>query len=237
MSKLSDYSKFDHLDTDGEEDDDQNQPPQRHQLSASTPIPHHAHEVTGPLFVYERDPTTQRWQCRASPSDNNNNNDHREVVYEWEQSMQEVIVHVPLPPIVSTKSKASQIVCTLHPTYIKVGLQGFSQLYFHEHNATLAHSIEVSESTWTIEVSENDTARVVFIVYLQKANPGIVWDRLFRLPSQCGAVLNPLQLETLKQELMLERWQQEHAGFDFRGATFNGSVPDPRTYMGGVSYR
>ena len=35
---------------------------------------------------------------------------------------------------------------------------------------------------------------------------------------------------------MLERFQEEHPGFDFSNAEFNGSIPNPRTFMGGVSY-
>ena len=38
----------------------------------------------------------------------------------------------------------------------------------------------------------------------------------------------------MQKELMLERFQEENPGFDFRGAQFNGSVPDPRSFMGGI---
>lgn len=40
----------------------------------------------------------------------------------------------------------------------------------------------------------------------------------------------------VQKQLMLERFQQENPGFDFSNADFNGSVPDARTFMGGVSY-
>ena len=35
---------------------------------------------------------------------------------------------------------------------------------------------------------------------------------------------------------MIERFQEEHPGFDFRSAEFNGQVPDLRAFMGGVKY-
>ena len=35
---------------------------------------------------------------------------------------------------------------------------------------------------------------------------------------------------------MLERFGEENPGFDFRGAEFNGNVPDARNFMGGVKY-
>lgn len=42
--------------------------------------------------------------------------------------------------------------------------------------------------------------------------------------------------EATKRQMMLERFQEENPGFDFSGAEFNGSAPDPRTFMGGVKY-
>ena len=42
--------------------------------------------------------------------------------------------------------------------------------------------------------------------------------------------------EEVKKNMMLERFQQENPGFDFRSAEFNGQVPDPRAFMGGVKY-
>lgn len=42
--------------------------------------------------------------------------------------------------------------------------------------------------------------------------------------------------EEVKKQLMLERFQEENPGFDFSNAEFNGSVPDPQTFMGGVKY-
>lgn len=36
------------------------------------------------------------------------------------------------------------------------------------------------------------------------------------------------------RQMLLERFQGEHPGFDFSGAEVTGEVPDPRTFMGGV---
>jgi len=38
----------------------------------------------------------------------------------------------------------------------------------------------------------------------------------------------------LQKKLLLERFQEEHGGFDFSDAQINGNVPDPRTFMGGI---
>ena len=77
------------------------------------------------------------------------------------------------------------------------------------------------------------------VIYLQKANKGVVWEGTLQGNASIAsgtAKLNPIQLQQVQQELLLERWQEENPGMDFRDAQFNGSTPDPRTYMGGVKY-
>jgi hypothetical protein len=37
----------------------------------------------------------------------------------------------------------------------------------------------------------------------------------------------------VQKRILLERFQEENPGFDFSGAEVNGTVPDPRTFMGG----
>jgi hypothetical protein len=46
--------------------------------------------------------------------------------------------------------------------------------------------------------------------------------------------LNVMEKEELQKKLLLERFQEEHGGFDFSDAQINGNVPDPRTFMGGI---
>jgi hypothetical protein len=48
--------------------------------------------------------------------------------------------------------------------------------------------------------------------------------------------VDPFTKQEMQQSLMLERCQEENPGFNFRDATFNEEVPDPRTFMGGVGY-
>jgi hypothetical protein len=49
--------------------------------------------------------------------------------------------------------------------------------------------------------------------------------------------LDPLTAQEVQKKVMLERFQEEHPGFDFSGAEFNGMAPDPREFMGGVKYK
>jgi hypothetical protein len=46
--------------------------------------------------------------------------------------------------------------------------------------------------------------------------------------------MNNIQKEEIKKKLLLERFQEEHSGFDFSDAEVNGNVPDPRDFMGGI---
>jgi hypothetical protein len=48
--------------------------------------------------------------------------------------------------------------------------------------------------------------------------------------------LDPMTHQEVQKKVMLERFQEEHPGFDFSGAEFNGMAPDPREFMGGVKY-
>ena len=48
------------------------------------------------------------------------------------------------------------------------------------------------------------------------------------------AVVDAFTKQEIQKDLMLERFQEENPGFDFRDADFSGSVPDPRTFMGGA---
>jgi hypothetical protein len=51
------------------------------------------------------------------------------------------------------------------------------------------------------------------------------------------APLDPLAAQADQSRILLERFGEEHPGFDFSGATVNGTVPDPRTFMDGVKYK
>ena len=67
---------------------------------------------------------------------------------------------------------------------------------------------------------------------LVKGSKGVSWDSLLQ-----GHTKNdPFTQSEVQKSLMLERFQAENPGFDFSGASFNGQVPDPKSFMGGVGY-
>lgn len=144
-----------------------------------------------------------------------------QAIYEWEQTLNDVTLYITKPPSVPTKN----IDCHIQPNHLRLGQRSAQQFFLDE---DLCETVDVHESTWTCE--DNHT----IVIYLQKVAKGKVWRAALkgRFPVQ----LNEMQVQQTQQQLLLERWQEEHPGMDFRGAKFNGSAPDPRTYMGGVRY-
>ena len=72
-------------------------------------------------------------------------------------------------------------------------------------------------------------------VILAKVFKGETWESAL-LGKDKKEIVDPYTKSMIQKEMMLERFQEENPGFDFRDAEFNGSIPDPRTYMGGVKY-
>ncbi|TMW55879.1 hypothetical protein Poli38472_008527 [Pythium oligandrum] len=140
------------------------------------------------------------------------------VIYEWEQSMEEVNVFITPPPGLT----ASHIQCDITANHVTLGVRG-SQDKFLNHD--LASSVVVTESYWMLDGGELN-------INLQKMKKGLMWPSVFVGHGE----LDPLEQEKTKQQMMLERFQEENPGFDFSQAEFNGAAPDPRTFMGGVKY-
>jgi hypothetical protein len=158
-------------------------------------------------------------------------------VYEWEQSLQEVILYVPAPDFLLQEPK--RIVCSITSNHLQLGQRG-QQISEYQHQKSyfidkdMWQTVNVKESTWCIEENQ------YIVIYLQKANKGIVWEAALKgldteLKTPC-AMLNATQLQDVQQQLMLERFQEENPGMDFSDAKFNGSAPDPRTFLGGVQH-
>ena len=84
--------------------------------------------------------------------------------------------------------------------------------------------MKLSDSTWTIEDDE-------LHIILTKVFQGELWPCVFKGHQK----LNAVDEKEVKEKLMLERFTQEHPGFDFSDAKFNGNVPDVRSFMGGIN--
>jgi hypothetical protein len=69
-------------------------------------------------------------------------------------------------------------------------------------------------------------------INLQKVKKGETWNSALAGHES----LDPFTKGEVQKKMMLERFQEENPGFDFSGAEFSGSAPDPRKFMGGVKY-
>ena len=124
----------------------------------------------------------------------------------------EVNLFIPDVPV-GVRSKDLKI--TLEPGRVAVQLHDHTYL---DHQ--LAHAVKASESTWTYDAEEREIH-----ILLEKAEEATVWSCVFVGHKQTGADVED------RKRLMLERFQAEHPGFDFRGAEFTGNVPDPKTFL------
>jgi CS domain len=199
MSKLCDYSKFDHLE-DSDEDHDAEF---RTHVTGTT-----SRSARG---YQEKDPKTGRYVYYY---------DNREI-YQWDQSLDTITLYLDPPP----NCQAKDLDIVIATNHIKVRLRGADSCYIDE---PLFSCIDTSESCWFLD-SQDNTLQLV----LYKQRRGETWECVLQ---GRDTTMNPLLQRELQQQLLLERFQEENPGMDFRSATFNGSIPDPRTFMGGIGY-
>lgn len=261
MSKLTDYSKFDHLTEEDSDDDTVNENDEIVTTASTASTAAAAPSPTSPV--------------QQKVNKNNNNNDankggairrdetsgryrfeyNGQTVYEFEQSLDDVTIYVLPPPYVT---KGRQINCIISANHFKLGLVGHGgggdgnndqqqqqqQCQWFLNEDTYG-TVDVDESTWTLEDCDDDNRRKVIIVTMTKANRGTVWEAALKGNPNSGATsttttsntMDPVSKEQVKKDLMLQRFQEENPGFDFSGADFNGSIPDARDFMGGVKYQ
>ena len=165
-------------------------------------------------------------------------------VYEWEQSLEEVTIYIDAPMQqgqLPKQNTASYIVVNISPNQLQVGLKGGDRYFIDEKTYD---KVKVKESSWYLDDG-------VITIVLSKCFRGQTWEGVL-----CGHIakvdegggvkstgrdgiqesIDPFTKQEMQRTMMLERFQEENPGFDFRDATFNGEVPDPRTFMGGVGY-
>lgn len=137
-------------------------------------------------------------------------------IYEWEQSLDEVLVYIKPPPGI----RAAQIDCKIETSRFVLGLKGNPPFLDHK----LPAACVAKDSFWNLDDGN-------IIITLTKAKKGETWPCAF----VGQGTLDPLAETEVQKSMLLERFQQEHPGFDFSGAQVNGIVPDPRTFMGGIN--
>ena len=236
MSKLSDYSKFDHLDSSDDEIDEASS------AAASTAVPIMAATPSSSTAT----PPPTRGTTKKHPTEPNRYifEFSGRKVYEWEQSLEEVTIYIDAPPNLPKNHAAHYIDVNILTDRLQVGLKGFDRYFINERTFD---KVKVKESSWYLDDG-------VITIVLAKCFRGQTWEGVLcghhdavqqngtntdKSDSNSGVVnesIDPLTKQEMQRTMMLERFQEENPGFDFRDATFNGEVPDPRTFMGGVGY-
>lgn len=231
MSKLLDYSKFDNLDTDSEneagENDVTNQSAKpKYDVVSSAIIPQQIRGATKPH------PTIKDRYIFSFDN---------QKIYEWEQSLDEVTVYIEAPITQLPKEHtASYISVNIEPAQLQVGLKGADRYFIDDQTFD---KVKVKESSWYLDDG-------VITIVLTKCFRGQTWEGVLRGHTICNnngtnessarqgiqESIDPVTKQAMQRTLMLERFQEENPGFDFRDATFNGEVPDPRVFMDGVGY-
>jgi hypothetical protein len=140
-------------------------------------------------------------------------------IYEWEQSLEEVNIYIEPPPNLPRQL----IDISIQHTHLTVGVRDTPPFIDED----TWGPIKVAESMWTLADGEIN-------INLQKMNKAEAWSAALR--GRGGAEVDALTQEEVKKQLMKERFQEEHPGFDFSGADFNGEVPAARDFMGGVKH-
>jgi CS domain len=136
-------------------------------------------------------------------------------IYSWDQTLDDVNVYIKPPPGV----KASHLDITIGATHLKIGLKGNPPFIDQD----LSSSIIIKDSLWLMEDGE-----IHFT--LTKAKKAETWPSVFKGHGE----LDETSKVEVQKRLLLERFQEEHPGFDFSGAEINGMVPDAREFMGGM---
>lgn len=137
-------------------------------------------------------------------------------LYEWEQSLDEVNIYLNTGQSVPNKKWLD---VKIKSKSISVGLKNEESFLEGE----LFGVINEECSYWFIEENK-------LHILLTKAIKGEMWSYVIK-GHKC---LNAVDEDNTKKKILLERFQQEYPNFDFSSASFNGQVPDARTFMGGI---
>lgn len=148
-----------------------------------------------------------------------------DVPFTWEQSLDEVDVRIPQPSSarLTRRSVPHFAVCAsvLHMRVVMA--PGVTAVF----DVPLARRADGSECFWTTD----DDGRTLHLV-LAKAVVGEPWPAVFAASRDSAAAVEEGDVEGARREMLLQRFQAEHPGFDFTDAQVAGCAPaDPVGFM------
>ena len=156
-----------------------------------------------------------------------------QLIYEWDQNIEELNIYIKPPKIAlpmylsENKKKygnnfqTQKFEIEIKPNHLKIGIKTEKPFI----DKKLVKTCNTNESYWMIE----DDELHIILTKILKAD---IWKGIF----EGHQILNKEDEEKMKKQILLERFSEEHPGFDFSRAEVNGNVPDPRKFMGGLDY-
>ena len=159
-----------------------------------------------------------------------------EVPFTWEQSLDEVDLYIPSPNGEKVTKKTVPSFRVLHGALQMRVVMGPGIVAVFD--AALGGRADGTESFWT---TDDDGATLHIVI--AKAVKGEPWATVFvdatttkQQPSTSKDTahgdVNVSDLESARREMLLQRFQEEHPGFDFSDAQVSGAAPeDPMNFM------
>lgn len=219
MSNPIDYSRFNNI-QDGDSDSESNECGGSVPKDEENPCETSSNFIMSPMMQTVEDPDTGRYVFLFNQTR----------IYSWDQNLDEINLYIPAPP----NQEASSFDIRIEPQRLQVGLRGHDRYFINEETFS---KVDTKESSWYLDEDEKEIHMILI-----KAHRGEVWDRVLKgintdeMDKERRNVIDPFLQQKIRKDLLLERFQEEHRGFDFRDAEFNGNVPDPREFLGGVKY-
>jgi hypothetical protein len=139
-----------------------------------------------------------------------------QLIYEWEQTIDEVYIYVFPPP----DMPGSALDVKISSSALAVGVKGNPPFISED----FPHEINGEGSLWTFTDGELE-------IQLLKSLVGVTWASALKGHGE----LDANEQQQVQQKLLLERFTKENPGFDFSQAQFNGDAPNPRDFMGGLN--
>ncbi len=143
-----------------------------------------------------------------------------EVPYTWDQSLDEVDVYIPSPSADKITKKTIPLFRVQHGK-LQMHVVMAPGITAQFDNALGGH-VDGSECFWT---TDDDGATLHIVI--GKAIKGEPWATVFldsistqqqQSSSLSGDKMNVSDIESARREMLLQRFEEEHPGFDFTGA-------------------
>jgi hypothetical protein len=185
---MVDYSRFDHIDTDDEEEGTSINIPQAHTSSTGSSSSSKPSADGDPSTV-----ATPMHKMAKKGKDGRLKFEHDgRTIYEWDQGLEEVNIYIEPPPGITRQ----QLAIKIDPSHLIIGLRGASPFIDED----LGGLVIPDESTWTFIDGEIQ-------IILQKMRKAEAWE--CALQGQAGSKIDPYTKEEVRKKLLLERFQEE----------------------------